>query len=141
MQRKLEKKKKRKRQTSVHFKTKKDIQDNSVKLAVTPDDTERCYANQTKNRADFRKFYYSRKCDITNNIHMHCRKERQFLKDDPRRCMVMFVGNCKEGVGSRIKRFLKYGGRWKSIINSQYCSVCFTNEYNCTSQTFLYCYS
>ena len=76
---------------------------------------------------------------LTNNIHMNCRKEsimigfskeRQFLKDDPGEYMVMFVGDRGEEVGSRVKGFLKYSGRWKSMINSRYCSVCFTNEYN-----------
>ena len=34
----------------------KDMQEKSVKLAMTPDDIERCYTNQTKVRDVFRRF-------------------------------------------------------------------------------------
>ncbi|CEP10874.1 hypothetical protein [Parasitella parasitica] len=51
----------------------------------------------------------------------------------------MFVGDRGLGIGSRVKGFQKYGGRWKPQKNSLYSSVLITNEHN-TSQTCLYCF-
>ncbi|CAO3656709.1 unnamed protein product [Mucor hiemalis] len=54
--------------------------------------------------------------------------------------VVMFIGDRGTGVGSRLKGFLKYGGKWKPTTHSKYSTVCYTNEQN-TSQTRLFCYS
>ncbi|KAI8879826.1 hypothetical protein K501DRAFT_276187 [Backusella circina FSU 941] len=43
------------------------------------------------------------------------------------------------GVGSRIKEFLKYGGKRNSKKHSLYTSVCITNENN-TSQNYSFCF-
>jgi hypothetical protein len=52
----------------------------------------------------------------------------------------MFIGDRGTGVGSRIKGHLRYGGKWKEQLHSQYTNVCITNEHY-TSQTCVFCYS
>ncbi|KAI8880038.1 hypothetical protein K501DRAFT_152370, partial [Backusella circina FSU 941] len=52
---------------------------------------------------------------------------------------ILFVGDRGYGVGSRIKGFLKYGGKWKPKKHTLYTSVCITNENN-TSQTCPFCF-
>ncbi|PHZ07482.1 uncharacterized protein RHIMIDRAFT_274513, partial [Rhizopus microsporus ATCC 52813] len=52
----------------------------------------------------------------------------------------MFIGNRGIGVGSRIKRYQRYGGDWKQKLHEQETQVCITNE-NMTSQTCVYCFS
>jgi hypothetical protein len=51
----------------------------------------------------------------------------------------MFVGDRGTGVGSRIRGFRRYGGKWKETINSEAVNVCVTDE-NLTSQTCVFCF-
>ena len=51
----------------------------------------------------------------------------------------MFIGDRGTGVGSRIKGFKRYGGRWKEVIHSEATNVCVTNE-NLTSKTCIFCF-
>ncbi|EIE82340.1 hypothetical protein RO3G_07045 [Rhizopus delemar RA 99-880] len=51
----------------------------------------------------------------------------------------MFIGDRGTRVGSRIKGFKKYGGRWKEVIHSEATNVCVTNE-NLTSKTCIFCF-
>ncbi|CEI97435.1 hypothetical protein RMCBS344292_11567 [Rhizopus microsporus] len=46
----------------------------------------------------------------------------------------------KHGVGSTIKGFRRYGGKWKQCMHGMSVKVCITNE-NMTSQTCMYCFS
>ncbi|KAI8364943.1 hypothetical protein BD560DRAFT_402526, partial [Blakeslea trispora] len=50
----------------------------------------------------------------------------------------MKIGDRGMGVGSRIKRHLRYGGTWKQDNHARYTTVSITNE-NYTSQTCVYC--
>lgn len=52
----------------------------------------------------------------------------------------MFIRDCGTGQDSRIKGYLRYGGKWKEEINGQYTSLCITNEHN-TSKICVYCFS
>lgn len=52
----------------------------------------------------------------------------------------MFIGDRGTGVGSRIKGFRRYGGRWKEQMHGEAVNVCITDE-NRTSQTCLFCYN
>jgi hypothetical protein len=52
----------------------------------------------------------------------------------------MLIGDKGTCVGSRIKGFLRYGGKWKQRTQGKYTNVCITDEYM-TSQTYLYCFS
>jgi hypothetical protein len=52
----------------------------------------------------------------------------------------MFVGDRGYGFGSKIKGYVKYGGRWKQELHSRYTSVFVTNEHN-SSQTSVFCYA
>lgn len=51
----------------------------------------------------------------------------------------MFIGDRGTGVGSSIKGFRKYGGKWKEKIHAESVNVCVTNE-NLTSQTCVFCF-
>ena len=53
--------------------------------------------------------------------------------------LVMMIGDRGMGVGSRIKRHLRYGGTWKQDNHARYTTVSITNE-NYTSQTCVYCF-
>ncbi|PHZ09987.1 uncharacterized protein RHIMIDRAFT_41440 [Rhizopus microsporus ATCC 52813] len=44
------------------------------------------------------------------------------------------------GVGSTIKGYRRYGGKWKQCMHGMNINVCITNE-NMTSQTCMYCFS
>lgn len=126
-----------------------NMRENSIQQATTFEDLEHRYKEQIRNRNNFRRFYYSKnrsnqqytyELQKTKYIDRLCSREREFLKQDRKNCMIMFVGDRGEGIGSRIKGFLKYGGKWKPKIHSRYCSVCVTNEHN-TSQTCMFCYN
>ncbi|KAI8331647.1 hypothetical protein BD560DRAFT_462614 [Blakeslea trispora] len=52
----------------------------------------------------------------------------------------MMIGNRGFGVGSRIKRHLRYVGTWKQDNHARYTTVNITNENN-TSQTCVYCFN
>ncbi|KAI8883603.1 hypothetical protein K501DRAFT_159013, partial [Backusella circina FSU 941] len=51
----------------------------------------------------------------------------------------MFIGDRGHGVGSSIKRHLRYGGKWKEMKHSRYTQVIITNGHN-TSQNCPYCF-
>ncbi|KAI9269674.1 hypothetical protein EDC94DRAFT_645929 [Helicostylum pulchrum] len=62
--------------------------------------------------------------DIALDSHKLCRKERKSLakgkgksKKPPK--LIMFIGDKGTGVGSRIKGFRRYGGRWKEDIHGE----------------------
>lgn len=73
-----------------------------------------------------------------------CTEERKFAVDSGgvggKPHLVMFIGDRDFGVGSHIKGHLKYGGKWKQEVQSQYTHAIITNE-NYTSQTCVYCFS
>ncbi|ORE17993.1 hypothetical protein BCV71DRAFT_286173 [Rhizopus microsporus] len=46
----------------------------------------------------------------------------------------------RHGVGSTIKGYRGYGGKWKQCMHGMNINVCITNE-NMTSQTCMYCFS
>jgi hypothetical protein len=50
----------------------------------------------------------------------------------------MFIDDKRTGVGSKIKDYMKYGGKWKEIY-SQNTNVVITNE-DFTSKTCPFCY-
>ncbi|CAO3636577.1 unnamed protein product [Mucor hiemalis] len=56
------------------------------------------------------------------------------------RKVVQFVGDRGTGVGTRIKGYRRYGGRWLENMRGQRGNVCLTDEYR-TSQTCVYCFS
>ena len=70
-------------------------------------------------------------------------EERKFLTKAntgaDKKQTLMFIGDRGTGVGSRIKGFRKYGGRWKEQLRGKHVTVCITNEHM-TSQTCIYCY-
>ena len=53
--------------------------------------------------------------------------------------IVQFVGDRGTGVGSRLKGFRKYGGKWLEVLRSQQNIVCITNEQK-TSQLCIFCF-
>jgi hypothetical protein len=52
----------------------------------------------------------------------------------------MFIGDGGMGVGSTIKGFRRYGGKWKQELHDINVNVCITNE-SMTPQTCIYCFS
>ncbi|KAI8372191.1 hypothetical protein BD560DRAFT_446568 [Blakeslea trispora] len=76
-----------------------------------------------------------------------CSREREFAnpklkkkdvkkkgKETQRKNLLMMIGDHGFGIGSRVKRHLRYGGIWKQDLHARYMTVCITNE-NYTSQT------
>ena len=51
----------------------------------------------------------------------------------------MFVGDRGTGVGSRVKGFMRYGGKWKENMHAEAINVCVTNE-NKKSQICVFCF-
>ncbi|KAI8366167.1 hypothetical protein BD560DRAFT_332302 [Blakeslea trispora] len=51
----------------------------------------------------------------------------------------MMIGDRGFGVGSRIKRHLRYGNTWKQDNHARYTTVSITNETN-TSQACVFCF-
>ncbi|KAG2197763.1 hypothetical protein INT46_005749, partial [Mucor plumbeus] len=99
-------------------------------------------------RGLMREFYYSN--TITNKrrskelrrqkfLDQACSNERIFINQGQRGNTIAFVGDRGYSVGSRIKGFNKYSGKWKPQNHSRYISAIITNEYN-TSQTCIYCF-
>ncbi|KAI8351192.1 hypothetical protein EDC96DRAFT_292049 [Choanephora cucurbitarum] len=54
--------------------------------------------------------------------------------------MMMMIGDCGFGAGSRIRGHLRYGSIWKQDRHARYTTVCITNE-NYTFQTCVYCFN
>ncbi|KAG1507786.1 hypothetical protein G6F46_001816 [Rhizopus delemar] len=77
--------------------------------------------------------------------HRICTKERKALSQtsgnspSTKKKLVMFIGDRGAGVGSCIKGFKRYGGRWKEAIHSEAANVCVTNE-NLTSKACIFCF-
>ncbi|KAI8091844.1 hypothetical protein BDF21DRAFT_332801 [Thamnidium elegans] len=51
----------------------------------------------------------------------------------------MFIGDRGTGIGSRVKGFRRFRGKWKEEIHSEAVNECLTNE-NLTSQTYVFCF-
>ena len=62
------------------------------------------------------------------------------VKGRSRPCPIMFIGDKGMEVGSTIKGYRGYGGKWKQCMHGMNINVCITNE-NVTSQTCMYCFS
>ena len=101
-----------------------------------------------QHRGLMREFYYSK--TITNKrrskelrrqkfLDQVCFNERKFINQGQKNNTIAFVGDRGYSVGSRIKGFKKYGGKWKPHNHSRYISTIITNEFN-TSQTCVYCF-
>ena len=125
------------------------MKENSIRKATNVDDMERRYREQMRYRYQLRDFYYAKgrsnqryayELTIKRYVDRLCSRERCDSKIFKNNYLIMFIGDRGEGVGSRMKGFLKYGGKWKPNIHSRYTTVCITNEYN-TSQTCLFCYN
>ena len=119
-----------------------------IQEATGVDDIERRYQEQTKHRKHYRRFYYSKgranqqyayELQKARFIDRLCSRERGVLGKNKMNSLVMFIGDRGEGTGSRLKGFLRYGGKWKPKVHSRYSTVCITNEYN-TSQTCVFCF-
>ncbi|KAG1584000.1 hypothetical protein G6F48_008166 [Rhizopus delemar] len=76
----------------------------------------------TGNRMNERRHREIQKHRFTHRI---CTKERKALSQtsgnnpSTKKKLVMFIGDRGTGVGSRIKGFKRYGGRWKEVIHSE----------------------
>ena len=79
----------------------------------------------------------SRERKAMNPKATHDRKKKQ--KATNPKHLVMMIGDRGFGVGSRIKKHLRYGGTWKQDLHAKYTTVCITSENN-TSQTCVYCF-
>ncbi|KAG1174754.1 hypothetical protein G6F71_004662 [Rhizopus microsporus] len=105
------------------------------------------------NRTQMRAFYCSAKSinqqrhievQKARYCHQLCRKERLKLmhtaeNDDKSKKLLMFVGDRGTGVGSRVKGFMRYGGKWKENMHAEAINVCVTNE-NKKSQICVFCF-
>lgn len=98
----------------------------------------------TNHRQTLRNFYHSsefandvRKFEIQRQkcLDTFCSQERKHSDKNP----IMFIGDRGYGVGSRVKGFLKYGGKWKPSKHERYTSVLVTNEFN-TSKVCPFCF-
>ena len=82
-----------------------------------------------------------------------CSREREFAnpklkkkdvkkkeKEIQRKNLLMIIGDCGFGAGSRIRGHLRHGGIWKQDRHARYTTVCITNE-NYTFQTCVYCFN
>ena len=61
------------------------------------------------------------------------------VKGRSRSCPIMFIGDKGMEVGSTIKGYRRYGGKWKQYMHDTNINVCITNEN--ISQTCMYCFS
>ena len=61
------------------------------------------------------------------------------VKGRSRPCPIMFIGDKGMEVGSTIKGYRRYGGKWKQYMHGMNINVCITNEN--ISQTCMYCFS
>ncbi|CAO3699750.1 unnamed protein product [Rhizopus microsporus] len=105
------------------------------------------------NRTQMRAFYCSAKSinqqrhievQKARYCHQLCRRERLKLmhtaeNDDKSKKLLMFVGDRRTGVGSRIKGFMRYGGKWKENMHAEAINVCVTNG-NKASQICVFCF-
>ncbi|KAI8078386.1 hypothetical protein BDF21DRAFT_399636 [Thamnidium elegans] len=64
------------------------------------------------------------------------KKKKQILK---KKKLLMFIGDRGTSVGSHVKGFRRFGGKWKEEIHSEAVNVCITNE-NLTSKTCFFCF-
>ncbi|CAO3646917.1 unnamed protein product [Mucor hiemalis] len=107
--------------------------------------------NLHANHSDqLRTFYSSKKrANLQRAEEIQKKKFLDSMVDKERRDMapkkgwrkvVQFVGDRGTGVGTRIKGYRKYGGRWLENMRGQRGNVCLTDEYR-TSQTCVYCFS
>lgn len=64
------------------------------------------------------------------------------IDEDNRRKMkqISFIGDCRTGVGSRIKGHRRYGGKWKQETQGENTYKCITDEAY-TTQMCLFCFS
>lgn len=94
-----------------------------------------------------RKFHYSK--TITNKrkrkelkrqkfFDQVCFDEQRFINQGQRGNVIAFVGDREYSVGSQVKGFKKYGGKWKPHNYSRYISTIVINEFN-TSEVCVYC--
>ncbi|KAG1048531.1 hypothetical protein G6F43_009083 [Rhizopus delemar] len=96
----------------------------------------------TGNRMNERRHREIQKHRFTHRI---CTKERKALSQtsgnnpSTKKKLVVFIGDRGARVGSRIKGFKKYGGRWKEVIHSEAANVCVTNE-TLNSKTCIFCF-
>ncbi|CEG68071.1 hypothetical protein RMATCC62417_04398 [Rhizopus microsporus] len=148
VRRKLEKAKK-----STEGKAVQAIENNlaklDLKMATSVEQAMNIHQQHVSNRLALRNFYNSKESQIEmQNDRFRrrlCAKERTFLigkkvKGRSRPCPIMFIGDRGTGVGSTIKGYRRYGGKWKQCIHGMNINVCITNE-NMTSQTCMYCFS
>ena len=136
------------------------LSEKSLKAANTSEKIVNDYIFMQENRQTMRDFYdtarsskrrirqeylmkkakerlCSRERKAMNPKATHDRKKKQ--KATNPKHLVMMIGDRGFGVGSRIKKHLRYGGTWKQDLHAKYTTVCITNENN-TSQTCVYCF-
>ncbi|CEG83428.1 hypothetical protein RMATCC62417_17350 [Rhizopus microsporus] len=130
VRRKLEKTKK-----STEGKAVQAIENNlsklDLKLATSVEQAMNIHQQHVSNRLALRNFYSSKKrvklkrtCEMQSDRFRRrlCAKERTFLigkkvKGKSRPCPVMFIGDRGTGVGSTIKGYRRYGGKWKQCMH------------------------
>ncbi|CEI91142.1 hypothetical protein RMCBS344292_14001 [Rhizopus microsporus] len=150
VRRKLEKAKK-----STEGKAVQAIENNlsklDLKMATSVEQAIDIHQQHVSNRLALRNFYNSKKrvklkrtCEMQNDRFRKrlCAKERTFLIGKKEAGLTLSCSSETEarGVGSTIKGYKRYGGKWKQCMHGMNINVCITNE-NMTSQIYMYCFS
>lgn len=119
--------------------------------SATLANVDQVITNITQHRDLLRSFYYSESVNRRKRrqvkrrkryLDIICSDEREFInggRDKEKGAVVLFVGDRGYATGSRIKGFLRYGGKWKPFLHARYTTTLITNEHN-TSQTCVYCF-
>ncbi|CEG82306.1 hypothetical protein RMATCC62417_16392 [Rhizopus microsporus] len=109
----------------------------SLKEVSKVEEVQEICNKQRQYRPVFRSFYKSkteanntRFLEIQSKKYWHkvCSSERWFVRKQrdtaTKAKPIMFIGDRGIGVGSRIKKRLRYGGTWKQKLHRQETHVC-----------------